>query len=203
MKEITWKSQTFVFQILLTAATKSPEYLRIRRKPWIWNQSNSHVDNYWWFNVQTMSYPDKPRKVREACFCWKRSWNRDCCFYMLSRGSYCCSHHNLNAAIFLKVWTIFVSSGKTTSIGVRTGGWFLYFPNQRMSCSHFSWCCQLYGFRVSSCLQTKLKQTESPHDSKVVGAVDMNLVMSLRYKLHSGKGSKRTAFTCTYSHTCF
>lgn len=88
--------------LLLTAATNSPEYLRIRIKLWIWNQSNSHVDNYQCLHVQTMSYLDKPRKDRLACFCWKKSWNRDCCFYsqMLFPGSHCCFHRNMNVAIF-------------------------------------------------------------------------------------------------------
>lgn len=165
MRELPERVRHLFFKfLLLTAATKPPEYLRIRRKPWIWNQSNSHVDNSWLFYVQAMNYPDEPRKVRLACFCWKRSWNRDCCFYrqVLFAGSHCCSHHNLNASIFLKVWTIFVSSGKTTSIGVRTGVWFLCFPNWRMSCSHFSWCCQLYDFRVSSVFANKTETNKNP-----------------------------------------
>lgn len=88
--------------LLLTAATRSPEYLRIRRKFWIWNQSNSQVDSSQCLNVQTVTYLDKWRKDRLTCFCWKRPWNRDCYLYsqVLVPGSHCCFQCSMNAASF-------------------------------------------------------------------------------------------------------
>lgn len=57
--------QTFVFESLtFNSISKSPEYLRIRRKLSEWNQSNSLVDDYQCLDVQPMNYLDRQRKDR-------------------------------------------------------------------------------------------------------------------------------------------
>lgn len=175
-KKITSECQTFVFQILtfLTAATKSPEYLSIRRKFCVWNQSSSQVDN-----SQTMTYLDKWRKDTLTCCCWNRSWNRDCYLYsqMIFPRHHCCFQYSMNPASF-KAGSTSLSSVQTTNKGVRTE-WSVLSKSENMLQSlllMLSCCCQLHLSKLSVCKQSPQKCKNQPHHSRLVASVDVNLV---------------------------